>query len=210
LIAGMLGLRVATRARVLVTFHELYNEWGGGPRAWVVALLHRLQFFAFGALAHTLVFTTEWRCALARRWFFWKRPRVRWVPVGANVLPPESAPPPRAPRPVICTFGLLQRGVYLEELLRALGALVHEEGVDVTLRVLGDWSGAEPPRRRRIEELVETLDLQGHVEWSGPQPAAEISRLLTTSDVYVCWRTGCRCWRTGRSEWMWCWRSAAW
>ncbi len=176
-------------ARVLVTFHELYNQWGYGVLHAGLSLMHRLQFFLVGALAHEVVFTTARRAGLGRRWFFWKRERVRCVPVGSNI--------PRAGHngdrrdggvPLIATFGLLQTGVCYEELLRAFAGLVHEDGVAARLLLIGDWTAADPRRKQQLDELVRALRLEDRVEWSGPRPAAGVSALLSVSDLYVLYR----------------------
>jgi glycosyltransferase involved in cell wall biosynthesis len=190
-LAGWLAaVRLLSRARVVVTFHELYNGWGRHPLTAGVSLVHRLHCFAVGLLAHAVVFTTGRRAALGRRWFFWKPRRVHGVPVGSNIpCVAAGARSAGAPPYQISTFGLLQTGVCFEELVQALAGLVHEDGVNARLRLIGDWTAADPRRKQRLDELVGALRLADHVQWSGPQPAEVVSRLLAASDLYVCYRT---------------------
>jgi glycosyltransferase involved in cell wall biosynthesis len=186
LIGWLAAARWLGRANVVITFHELYNQWQRRPLGWGLALLHRFQFFALGTIANALIFTTTRRHTLGRRWFFWKRSAVHRMPVGANILPLTATL--HQDRMVLTTFGLLQRGVHFEELLRVVAKLVQEDGFSLTLQILGDWSVADPRRKQELENLVAAHHLREYLECSGPLSEAELSQRLASSDLYLYWR----------------------
>ena len=197
LVLWALCLRWLCGARVVIVFHELYNEWGHNPLQALVSFIHRIQFFALGASANELIFTTERRRELGQRWFSWKKSRIHCVPVGSNI---EPVPTPAHDleemrrryrgdaRHLICTFGMLQRGVQFEELLQAFAGLVTHDRLDARLLFIGDWTHSELVRRQKLQSLVSSLGLSDRVLWSGPQPDENVSALLSISDLYLCYR----------------------
>lgn len=109
---------------------------------------------------------------------FWSR--VAIVPLGIRLS--DYAPPParvRGSRTEILTVGRLAP-VKAQVLLIDAVAALHAEGHAVRLRVVGGG-----PDREMLETHVRNTGLQQVVEFVGPQPPAEVTRLYAESDIFA-------------------------
>ena len=80
---------------------------------------------------------------------------------------------------ILCAITRLSKEKNIEELITYLPDLL-KKTPDVTLMIVG-----EGPYRRHLQKLVERLDLQNNVVFTGQIPFEEIWRYLDLSDVFV-------------------------
>jgi colanic acid/amylovoran biosynthesis glycosyltransferase len=117
---------------------------------------------------------------LARAVGPWVREKVHVIRCG---IEPERYPVRARPRAggrfEIISVGSLQPYKGYPHLLEACARL-RDQGRDVHCRVIGGGSD-----RRALARNIARLGLQRHVDLMGPQPQAEVARLLPTADCYV-------------------------
>jgi glycosyltransferase involved in cell wall biosynthesis len=109
---------------------------------------------------------------------FWDR--VVTVPLGIDT--DDYTPPPArvvGARTEILTVGRLAP-VKAQALLIDAVALLHAEGRAIRLRIVGGG-----PDRDMLERHVRARQLQQVVEFTGPQPAHEVTRLYGETDIFA-------------------------
>lgn len=167
--------------RTLVTVHEYAVPAAASARRLAARALLPFVAALVGAVASHVVTTIGLTDRRLRRLLFWKRRRIALVPVGTNV-PPRAAGASRraadAAGPITCTlFG--------QPAAMSAGAVA----------AVGEWALGE--RRVRLrwvgrsrDEIVEFCARRcglppGAVEVIDHQPAAAVSELLASSDLFL-------------------------
>jgi glycosyltransferase involved in cell wall biosynthesis len=183
-------VRLVTRLRVMVNFHELYIPFGRSLRRCLGSLWQRAMGLLIAAPSHVLTaVSSEWPRRL-RRVGVWKRIDV--IPVGSNI--------PRAQ-------------VRAEE-LKAVRAML---GVDPNTLLIGAFGSAGPDRDigllfaalsklREVESLklvwlgksgfhadvptgrdyaARFIEDDKDIIWTGPLPHPEVSRMMSACDLFV-------------------------
>jgi len=184
--------RRGARPPVTVTFHDLkvpYLFPKAGPlRRWVVDLLAR-------RVEGVIVTNKEDFLQLERRLSL---DQLDLIPIGSNIaLAPPRAYDRSAERArwgagpddlLLGYFGFLNESKGGEELIQAL-ALLREQGVSARLLMIGGRVGSSDPTNqayaRRVERLIETLDVRDRVHWTGYTAPEQVSAGLLATDVCV-------------------------
>ncbi len=189
-----LRLRVGAKARprVVTTFHDLrvpYLFPKAGPlRRWVVLALARWS--------DAVIVTNVEDLKKLSVYPFIRSLSV--VPIGSNIAPRPPANYDRdrwrarwgvGPKDLLLSyFGFLNESKGAETLVRALDRLVRG-GYNARLLMVGGKVGSSDPTNvaylRKVEGLIEELDLADRVLWTGFTPPEEVSANLLASDVCV-------------------------
>ncbi|MFO0983949.1 MAG: glycosyltransferase [Planctomycetota bacterium] len=181
-------LRCLVRARVTVTFHELYLAWPGdaigGRWRWLaqlsIAVAQRLQALLLIRCATDVVATTRARQRALGR--IAKTRAVAMAPVG---FAPPLVPLARTQRDelrrawgaaassfVVLTFGTVQACKRYEELIDAVAEVVRG-GSDVRLVWIGDLTAAPANRMQALRQRIAGLGLQERVRTRGVRGGGE-------------------------------------
>lgn len=179
------------RFKVAWTYHDLrvpylFPKAGARLRRWVTAL---------PATASDLVIVTNEgdRIALAGRCA-----NLAKIPIGSNIEAGRFDDPARRQWRswrgyqeddlVVGYFGLLNRSKGALTLVRTLDRLV-QSGRNAHLLMIGETLGANDPTnvayRQEVTALIEQLGLADRVQWTGYQPAADVSADLNICDVLL-------------------------
>jgi glycosyltransferase involved in cell wall biosynthesis len=183
-------LRVATRVRVIVNFHELYIPFDYSLKHCLGAVWQRFMAFVIAAGSHGLTaISSEWPRQL-RRVGVWKSIQV--IPVGSNI--PRaivSAAEIKAIRTrlgvddatlLIGCFGSAGPDRDAVLLLAVLGELRREQSMKLVW--LGK-SGLHFERWARLDEAAGVDDDGGGIIRTGQLPHPEISRIMSACDLFV-------------------------
>jgi glycosyltransferase involved in cell wall biosynthesis len=181
-------VRLASPARPVVTFHELFISWEGGLAQRALGLLQRLQALLLAAPSCAVVVTLEGRAAWLGRRLPHRRSAIFVVPVGSNVpVVPLSASERCALRRqlfgsdrvfVLGIFSPQHPAVDLEGVVAALSELPHE----VRLLVIGR---VPAERCRAVRQRAAALGVSRRICWTGSLSAEAVSQALQAVDVYV-------------------------
>jgi len=185
-------LRARAGPQVLTTCHELLSYRPAGLRNLFLQRLYLLQAFLLLRGSARLIVPTEWQERLACESFPRYAAKITRIPVGANVLPlgqegsalTGSARKPATDPLRLGTFGTGHPWWRYEDALIVLKGL-RDEGLPVHLVCIGDIAGTHPTRYQKLRNLERQLGLTGAVQWTGPIPAHEVSRLLRSVDVFL-------------------------
>lgn len=182
-------VRVATRIRVIVNFHELYISFDRSLRHCLGSLWQRAMGFLIAAPSYALTaVSTEWRGRL-RRVGVYKPTHV--IPVGSNIpRTTVSAEERKAARDklgagpdtlLIGCFG--SAGAHRDAglLLAAVGRVNLKHSLKLVW--LGE-SGLSVERRTEFRATQSHSD-GGDAIWTGPLPHPEISRIMSACDLFV-------------------------
>jgi glycosyltransferase involved in cell wall biosynthesis len=180
--------RVAGVTRVVSVLHELHQPWGRSLRTVLSSAVQRLQLVPLLALSHAAVVTNPaYFAAVTRR-------RVRpaalaEIPVGASipVQPVTSAERLHARRGLAGRAPTLVGELSVSSVGRRpddLVAVLEAIGPDARLACLGGLD-ADIPRATLLRRLLASRGLEQQVNWTGYLAADELSRSLSTLDVYV-------------------------
>jgi glycosyltransferase involved in cell wall biosynthesis len=181
-------VRLASPARPVVTFHELFISWEGGLARRAVGLLQRLQALLLAAPSCAVVVTLERRAAWLGRRLPHRRSAIFVVPVGSNIpVVPLSASERCALRQqlfgsdrvfVLGIFSPQHPAVDLEGVVAALAELPDEVRLLVVGRVPAE-------RCRAVRQRAAALGVSRRICWTGSLSAEGVSQALQTVDVYV-------------------------
>ncbi len=183
-------IRVGTRIRVIVNFHEVYTSFDRSLRHCLGSLWQRAMGFLIATPSHVLTaVSTEWprllRCVGVRK-------PTHVIPVGSNIPRADvGAGELRAIRNklgvgpdtlLIGCFG--SAGVHRDAgLLLATVRRAHPKH-SLKLVWLGE-SGLCVERRTESRRVTQTHTDGGDVIWTGPLPHPEISRTMSACDLFV-------------------------
>jgi len=180
------------RPRVVVTFHDLKVPYlfpkAGRIRWWVVLALTRWSDAVIVTNAEDLETLAPYPLS----------PTPYLIPIGSNI---EPAPPSDYDRDawrarwgvgpediLLSYFGFLNESKGGETLMRALNRVVKKGYRARLLMVGGKWGSSDPTNvayARRVEALIDELDLSERVMWTGYTPREEVSANLLASDICV-------------------------
>jgi glycosyltransferase involved in cell wall biosynthesis len=179
------------RPKVVVTLHDLKVPYlfpkAGAVRRWVTRALMR------GSEA-TIVTNVEDRMEAER----YGVRNLHMYPIGSNIEPQAPMGYEReewrrrwgvGPEEILlCYFGFLNESKGGETLFRALAQLVHS-GSRVRLLMIGGRVGSSDPTNAayllKMENLIQELDVQDRVLWTGYVDGKEVSANFWASDVCV-------------------------
>lgn len=179
------------RPKVVVTLHDLKVPYlfpkAGAVRRWVTRALMK------GSEA-TIVTNVEDRMEAER----YGVRNLHMYPIGSNIEPQAPMGYEReewrrrwgvGPEEILlCYFGFLNESKGGETLFRALAQLVHS-GSRVRLLMIGGRVGSSDPTNAayllKMENLIQELDVQDRVLWTGYVDGKEVSANFWASDVCV-------------------------
>jgi glycosyltransferase involved in cell wall biosynthesis len=182
------ALRLAIRARLVLTMHELWIPLSPHPARLLLGLLQRAQALALAALSDAAIVTTvvnrQRLTALPRP----MRPPLQQLPVGSNV--PVSTQPSARAEPILqgvppssailAVFSPLTVGKAFLPLLDVLDMLP-----ETSLLCIGGLSDGERVRAGPIRREIAQRGFAQRVVWTGYLPAEDVSGLLQLSALYL-------------------------
>ena len=194
-----LRLRMGTRYRTAVTFHDLKAPYlfpKAGPLRWWVNL-------ALARRSDAVIVTNAEDFARLSTYSFIRS--LSLIPIGSNIHPEPPAGYDReawrarwglGPDDILLSyFGFLNESKGAETLVRALDKLVQSTSnlqypiSNIQLMMVGGKVGSSDPTNvaylKRIESLIEELGLTDRVFWTGYTPQPEVSANLLASDICV-------------------------
>jgi glycosyltransferase involved in cell wall biosynthesis len=184
-------LHLVSRAKVVVTFHDLRVPYlfpkAGALREWANRLM--------AGSAHAVIATNPEDAATLRSWGV---KQVDLIPIGSNIT---NSPPPGYSREewreargiargttLLAYFGFLNSSKGLDDLLRALRTL-RATGRDYRLLMVGGGLGSSDPTNRATAQSLDALaaDLGVHESliWTGFLSPEEVSAALLAADMAV-------------------------
>jgi len=200
-----LRLRMGTRYRMVVTFHDLKVPYlfpkAGRLRWWVNLALARWS--------DAVIVTNADDFARLSNYSFIRS--LSLIPIGSNITPQPPADYDREAwrahwgvKPddlLLSYFGFLNESKGAETLIRALARLVqrgcHAQSAsnfqpptsNLQLMMVGGKVGSSDPTNvaylKQVEGLIEELGLTDKVSWTGYTPQSEVSANLLASDICV-------------------------
>ena len=193
---NLLPLRLRTgtglRPHTVVTFHDLKAPYlfpkAGRLRWWVNLVLARWS--------DAVIATNAEDFARLSTYSFIRS--LSLIPIGSNISPKLPAGYDRTAwrarwglKPddlLLSYFGFLNESKGGETLMRALARLVQSTS-NIQLMMVGGKVGSSDPTNvaylKRVEGLIEELDLTDKVFWTGYTPQPEVSANLLASDICV-------------------------
>ncbi len=184
------GLITSSGIPCITTFHDLRAPYlfpkAGPIRAWTVK---RLARSSSGVIATDHADEEQLKSD-------WGVHRVRWIPIGSNVKPLDSARVDRRQirselgvgreQLLISYFGFLNETKGALTLVEALSQLV-AQGIDAQVVMIGGRAGASDPTNRdygkRVDEAVKRLGLSERIRWSGFVDDVAVSEYFFASDL---------------------------
>lgn len=183
-------VRVVTRLRVMVNFHELYIPFDRSLKRCLGSLWQRAVGLLIAASSHALTaVSSEWPGRL-RRVGVWKRIDV--VPVGSNI--PRAQVGAEELKAVRARLGVAPNTL----LIGAFGSTGPDRDVGLLLAALSKlrevqflkllWLGktafrVDVPRGR--EDAARSIENGRDIIWTGPLPHPEVSRMMSACDLFV-------------------------
>jgi glycosyltransferase involved in cell wall biosynthesis len=173
------AVRAATGKRVILNFHELFIPFDHVPRHVLGALWQRAMAFLIGVSSNSVTaVSSEWPRRLRRVGIHGK---VRVIPVGSNIPRADLAPDER--QRIRLELGTGRDGL----LVGCLGATGPHGDVVLLKEALRKargqcaltavWLGRTGLNTRGLDE--------DGVTWTGPLPHPEISRTMSSCDIFV-------------------------
>jgi glycosyltransferase involved in cell wall biosynthesis len=176
-------------ARVTVIAHELHVPWSARPDLSLAAMLQRLQFAALLRSCDRAFVTTSTRAAAAAslcRLLHVDVPGV--LRIGPNVLPLErhlaQATDGQLTSPQIGFFSTAAIGKRFDVVLDAFARIALEIPA-ATLVLMGDLGPPDQPRVKEVMAEIARHPAQERIRMTGRLSLAEISRQLSTLDLYL-------------------------
>jgi glycosyltransferase involved in cell wall biosynthesis len=177
---------------VTVALHEFPLEFLQHPLHAGISVVQRLHFARLVLGANEVLTNTQERVRILRRWFPWRRERIRFrpnsshIPVAASGAERQAAlRAERAPgaQVVMATFGMFHPGKRYEAVIEAASMARSELRPAVWL--LGDERQAQDAYLEKLRQQVRTSQLEGSVWWSGHLAPGELSAYLQAVDIFV-------------------------
>jgi len=192
LLFWILWIKLWTNIPIAVTFHETYPKWGRNPRYWIIYFIQRIEVFCLGCLADCLIITTEARKKVFHRLFPWKKHIYR-IPISPTVpraMAKESELKKLRSELVldgqflIVTFGKFQFMRRYELMIEAL-AKHNETHPDQLAKLILIGPVNKSKRFEQLKALEQKLGVEDQVAWLGVLSAANLSRHLQISDIFL-------------------------
>ncbi len=190
--ALLFGLR-RRRIPVHAGLHELAISMRQHPLRTPVALAQWLHVALILAAVKSAAVNMRSRVASLERLFPWWREKIRYRPNSSNIPVVPFAETERAGfrrergvapgELVVATFGLFHPAKNYEALIQAVALL--RSSNPPRLWMLGNFAAASPDYVARLKLAAQAAGIQEAVWWSGRLEAAEMSRALQASDVFV-------------------------
>lgn len=176
-VASWLGRRYGVP--VVITEHAMWTRWMDENR-----FVRRLAVAAVQRCAYTIAATPTLKESIVR--FAGAADKIRLVPNGVDGEVFAPATDAREINPdQILYVGFLNHNKGVDVLLKALQVLIRKRPT-LRLVLVGDALYAAAGKRRdRLHQLVDDLELTGHVEFAGVKPADEVARYMRTSALLV-------------------------
>jgi len=175
---------IASHFASTVSFHTL---WGGSKLNYLVAL--RLLSSADGVIA-----TNSEVMYLLKKYMPFFLKKTHFIPIGANIEPTDAKGDSEEivarylldPNiPVLAYFGMLYPGKGMNLLFNAARILLDKYRLDFRLLVIGGGISDVSEYREEKRRLTSKLGVEDKVIWTGKLPAAEVSALLSRSEVVI-------------------------
>lgn len=169
------------------TVVSLHTLWGGSRVNYLAALL-------LVRYSRAIIATNSEILYLLKRYLPWGLRKTRYIPIGPNIGKADSSevfgPLPekftgKEGQAVITFFGMLYPGKGLHRLLDVAKTLAGERDLDFRLLIVGGGLSDNPWYRQEMLGLTRQWGLEDKVTWTGSLPAAEVSRVLTASDLVL-------------------------
>ena len=175
--------------RVTVIAHELHVPWSVRPDLSLAAMLQRLQLAALLRSCDRAFVTTSTRAAAAASLCRLLQVDVPGVlRIGPNVLPTERDPSRaidgQLMSPRIGFFSTAAIGKRFDVVLDAFARIALEIPA-ATLVLIGDLGPPDQPRVREIVAEIARHPAKDRIRMTGRLSLAEISRQLSTLDLYL-------------------------
>jgi glycosyltransferase involved in cell wall biosynthesis len=177
---------------VTVALHEFPLEFLQHPLQAGISVVQRLHFARLVQGANEVLTNTPERVRILRRWFPWRRERIRFRPNSSHIAVAASGEERRArlraeraagAALVVTTFGTYHRDKKFEAVIEAAGEVRRE--LPLALWLLGDASPAQPTYMEMLRGRVRERGLEAAAWWSGRMDPTEISLCLAASDIFV-------------------------
>ncbi len=179
-------LRVQLRLPVVTTIHEFgtYRQLG------------KLRVALSGLTSHRLVVTDQANLRQIESFVPFLKTKLELIPIGANIEPCMSNVQRQQQRAmygatdadiVLAYFGFISPSKGLETLLPAFQT-ARRANSGLRLLLIADRDPADASYadyHRRIENLLDQLDLHEQVHWTGYVSPAQVSALLASADIAV-------------------------
>lgn len=185
-----LQIRSASKIAVVTTCHELLGHQPQGLQSRFLESFYWIQAVLLVVGSDRVVVPVVWQGKKLLHYFPSARRKVLRIPVGASILPAADPPeqntvPPIPQRKILLgTLGTGHPWWQYEMALEILRGLRHR-GVDARLLFLGDIQGTHPAYYERLRRKEASLQLQPQVEWTGRLPEEELSRRLSSIDLFL-------------------------
>ncbi len=183
-----LVLKVTTRCRIAIVFHEICYRPGRDPRTWAWAVCQRIALWVSLWGCDVAITTTHPRRDYIRHFAHRLLPRAKanltcvTVPVGSNIMA-QFQPVPATSRSSIIRISIFRFGVSRQDasLLRRLYDDLDHAGLRIQLIFIG---GGVPLCQGRP---FHHNDEQPGIVNTGYLPENDVSRLLSSVDVFIGW-----------------------
>lgn len=174
-------------ARFVATMHEIASPLSPDPRRMVPALAHRAQALFILSACDSAICTNPAQARLARQFTRGKRD-VWQIPVGASIIPEPGTDAER-----VALRASLGAGAHLVGEFSPLAVGKRPADLITLARVVGPRArflmmGGLPADAGNRAVFSRAAKLAGVAErfvWTGPSPPADVSRRLSSLDVYV-------------------------
>jgi glycosyltransferase involved in cell wall biosynthesis len=176
--------RVATEAPSVISFHTL---WGGSKVNYLAALCLLTTRSSIVATNSELVYLLD------KRLPFFKR-KICTIPIGSNISPsgrPNDSDTLRKKFaltvnvPIVSYFGMCYPGKGMDTLLLTAKILASRDDFDFRLALIGGGGSDVDQYLSEMRKLSDSHGVSDRVIWTGKISAAEVSTLLSMTDVVL-------------------------